>query len=150
MKHLGLESTFLAGFFYAGAPQLKIYKTPSNQRTDVTTDPDTYSQTTSAEVGQLLADIYECSQLGGGTLLAALEDEITQEECQMMLQNLKNDHTPALIPAGVPDGSRWRTTRLGIGCLWDHPQYERRGDRFLPRAAITCFPFSYPSVQLRL
>jgi len=104
MKALGLENTFLAGYFYVGAPQLKAFKTPANQRTDVTTDPDTYSQTTPAEVGQLLADIYECAQRGGGSLIAAFGDEITQEECQMMIQNLKNDHTPALIPAGVPDG----------------------------------------------
>jgi beta-lactamase class A len=104
MLSLGLENTFLAGYFYQGAPQLKAYKTPSNQRTDVSTDPDTYSQTTAAEVGQLLADIYQCAHSGGGTLMAAFRDGITQEECQMMLQNLKKDHTPALIPAGVPDG----------------------------------------------
>ena len=104
MLSLGLKNTFLAGYFYQGAPQLKAYKTPSNQRTDVSTDPDTYSQTTAAEVGQLLVDIYQCAHSGGGTLMAAFRDGITQEECQMMLQNLKKDHTPALIPAGVPDG----------------------------------------------
>jgi beta-lactamase class A len=104
MTALGLENTFLAGYFYSGAPLLKAYKTPGNQRTDLTTDPDPYSQTTAAEVGQLLADIYQCANDNGGTLVAAYDDEITQEECQLMIQNLKNDHTPALIPAGVPDG----------------------------------------------
>jgi beta-lactamase class A len=104
MKALGLENTFMAGYFYSGAPLLKVYKTPGNQRADVTTDPDLYSQTTPAEVGQLLADIYQCANDNGGSLIAAFGDEITQEECQLMIQNLKNDHTPALIPAGVPDG----------------------------------------------
>jgi beta-lactamase class A len=104
MQVLGLENTFLAGYFATGAPLLKVYKTPGNQRTDISTDPDVYSQTTAAEVGQLLVDIYQCAQDDGGTLPAAFSGEITQEECQMMLQNLKRDHTPALIPAGVPDG----------------------------------------------
>jgi beta-lactamase class A len=104
MQALGLENTFLAGYFATGAPLLKVYRSPANQRTDISTDPDIYSQTTAAEVGQLLVDIYQCAQNGGGTLRAAFADGITQEECQMMLQNLKKDHTPALIPAGVPDG----------------------------------------------
>lgn len=104
MKELGLVNTFLAGYFYIGAPQLRIYKTPANQRSDISTDPDTYSQTTPSEVGQLLADIYQCAKNAGGTLLAAYKEEITQEECQLMIRNLKNDHTPSLIPAGVPDG----------------------------------------------
>jgi beta-lactamase class A len=104
MVALGLENTFMAGYFFSGAPLLKVIKTPGNQRTDITTDPDLYSQTTAAEVGQLLADIYQCANDGGGTLIAAFGEEITQEECQLMIQNLKNDHTPALIPAGVPDG----------------------------------------------
>jgi beta-lactamase class A len=104
MKEIGLENTFLAGYFYTGAPLMRLLKTPGNQRTDITTDPDLYSQTTPAEVGQLLADIYQCANNSGGTLIAAFGDEITQEECQLMIQNLKNDHTPSLIPAGVPDG----------------------------------------------
>ena len=104
MQEIGLENTFLAGYFYTGAPLMRLLKTPGNQRTDITTDPDLYSQTTPAEVGQLLADIYQCANDSGGTLIAAFGDEITQEECQLMIQNLKNDHTPSLIPAGVPDG----------------------------------------------
>jgi beta-lactamase class A len=104
MQELGFENTFLAGYFATGAPLLKVFKTPGNQRTDISTDPDIYSQTTAAEVGQLLVDIYQCAQNGQGTLRAVFAEEITQEECQMMLQNLKKDRTPALIPAGVPDG----------------------------------------------
>jgi hypothetical protein len=86
MKALGLENTFLAGYFYSGAPLLKVYKTPGNQRADITTDPDLYSQTTPAEVGQLLADIYQCANDNGGSLIAAFGDEITQEECQLMIK----------------------------------------------------------------
>ncbi|HZW03514.1 MAG TPA: hypothetical protein VFF68_06290, partial [Anaerolineaceae bacterium] len=45
LQALGLQNTFLAGYFYPGAPLLKAYTTPANQRTDVTTGPDRYNQT---------------------------------------------------------------------------------------------------------
>ena len=43
---LGLQDTFLAGYFYLGAPLLQLYETPANTRQDVTTSPDIYNQTT--------------------------------------------------------------------------------------------------------
>ena len=106
MQALGLESTFLAGYFAPGAPILKIYKTPGNQRADVSTQPDPYNQTTPSEIGELLSDVYFCAQNGGGTLIAVFPDEITQGECQKMLDFLAQDKTGALIQEGVPDGTR--------------------------------------------
>jgi beta-lactamase class A len=106
MLALGLESTFLAGYFAAGSPILKLYKTPANQRTDVNTQPDPYNQTTPSEIGELLSDVYFCVQSGGGTLTAVFPEEITQGECQVMLDYLAQDKTGALIQEGVPDGTR--------------------------------------------
>ncbi|MDO8755069.1 MAG: hypothetical protein Q7J80_14320, partial [Anaerolineales bacterium] len=61
MQSIGLQSTFLGGMFYLGAPNLLPGRlTPGNQRPDVFTDPDPYSQTTPSEMGILLADIYQC------------------------------------------------------------------------------------------
>ena len=54
MQTLGLKNTFLGGYFYAGAPLLEVYNTPANERTDISTDPDPYSQTTPSEIGLLL------------------------------------------------------------------------------------------------
>ncbi len=55
MRTIGLESTFLAGFFTNPAYLLpSIPVTPANSRLDVSTDPDPYSQTTPAEMGALL------------------------------------------------------------------------------------------------
>lgn len=106
MQALGLENTFLAGYFYLGAPILKIYKTPGNQRTDVSTSPDPYSQTSPSEIGELLADVYFCARSGDGTLVAVFPDEINQAKCQSMLDYLAQDKTGALIQEGVPDGTR--------------------------------------------
>jgi beta-lactamase class A len=106
MQLLGFESTFLAGFFAPGSPLLFQYQTPANSRPDITTDPDPYSQTTPAEVGMLLMDIYQCAQNGGGSLAAAFPGEITQSECQLMIDTLVKDHMGQLIQGGVPDGTR--------------------------------------------
>lgn len=106
MQKLGLENTFLAGYFYFGAPLLQNISTPANQRSDISTDPDQYNQTTSSEIGMLLTDIYQCAQTGGGTLIAAFPEEITQGECQEMLDTLALDKTAVLIEAGLPDGTK--------------------------------------------
>ncbi len=102
---LGLESTFLAGFFRPGSPLLRQYLTPGNGRTDLNTRPDPYNQTTATEIGLLLSDIYACAK-GGGNLLAAFPGEIRPEECRHMLDLLAQNKIGILIEAGVPEGTR--------------------------------------------
>jgi beta-lactamase class A len=105
MKAIGLENTFLAGYFSFGSPLLALIETPANTRTDVFTDPDPYSQTTPSDIGMLLNDIYECAQTGGGALMAVFPGEITQEECQMMNDYLIKNRLPVLITAGLPEAT---------------------------------------------
>jgi hypothetical protein len=120
MQTLGLDNTFLGGYFYAGAPILELFKTPANQRTDINTEPDPYSQTTPSEIGQILQDIYQCANINGGSLVAAFPGEITQTECQSMINYLIQDRIALLIQAGVPDGTNvahkhgWVTDAYGI------------------------------------
>lgn len=106
MERLGLENTFLAGYFRIGAPLLAFYNVPGNQREDLTTDPDPYNQTTVSDIGMLLADIYQCAESGGGTLMAVFPDQYSQSECQDMIDLLTRNNTPFLIEAGAPDGTR--------------------------------------------
>lgn len=105
MQALGLENTFLAGYFYLGAPVLRVYETPANTRTDVNTDPDVYNQTTPSDIGMLLEDIYQCAETGGGALTAVFPGEITQAECQQMISYLKRNKMPSLLEAGLPEGT---------------------------------------------
>lgn len=105
LRELGLESTFLGGYFRPGAPLLIQPQTPGNQRLDITTSPDPYNQTTASEIASLLVDIYRCSQ-GGGAILAAFGGDISVEECDQMLNLLSQNKLGALIEAGVPDGTR--------------------------------------------
>ena len=103
MRQLGLQNTFMAGYFSFGSPLLARIQTPANQRSDVNTDPDPYSQTTPSEIGMLLVDIYQCAQNGGSALTAVFPGEIAQVECVAMIEYLKNNKLPVLLTAGIPE-----------------------------------------------
>ena len=109
MKKIGLENTFIAGFFcdpINPCPLLARFATPANQRLDVFTDPDLYNQTTTSDMGMLLADIYQCATSGGGALMAAYPGKLTQAACQQMIDFLASDKIGVLIEAGVPEGTQ--------------------------------------------
>ena len=105
MQELGLESTFLAGYFRLGSVLLYRYDTPGNSRTDYPIDLDPYNQSTVSEMGMLVADIYQCAEDGGGSLIAAFPDKISQNECQQMIKLLKSNKMPSLIEGGLPEGT---------------------------------------------
>lgn len=106
MKTIGLNSTFINGFFYLGAPPLSPRPvTPGNSRADVSSDPDPYSQTTPSEMGALLADLYQCAQNSGGALIAAFPDKVTPATCQLLIDFMAQDKLGSLIQGGVPDGT---------------------------------------------
>ncbi|MBN1303131.1 MAG: serine hydrolase [Anaerolineales bacterium] len=108
MQTLGLENTFMAGFFcdpFNPCAPLARFDTPANQRTDVFTDPDPFSQTTVSDIGTLLEDIYQCAENGGGALIAAFPEQIDQNSCNQMISFLSQDKIGVLIEAGVPEGT---------------------------------------------
>jgi hypothetical protein len=85
MQALGLESTFLAGYFYFDAPLLRLIDTPANTRTDIDLDPDVYNQMVVGEISDLMTGIYHCAADGSGLLTETFPGEITQSECQTMV-----------------------------------------------------------------
>jgi len=120
MKTIGLEDTFLAGFFAPGSPLLQTFITPANSRDDVFTDPDSYNQTTPLDMGMLLADLYQCATSGGGALIAAFPEKINSQICQQIIAYLSTDKIGVLIEAGVPEGTQiahkhgWITSSDGV------------------------------------
>lgn len=104
MKELGLENTFLGAWMRRAFPFIKTFDTPANQRDDVDTEPDPYSQTTPSDMGMLLIDIYQCAETGGGSFKATFAEDITQDECSTMIDYLsQNYEMPFLLESGVPD-----------------------------------------------
>jgi len=106
MQALGLQNTFMAGYFYDGAPLLASYTTPSQARTDISTSPDRYNQTTPSDMGMLLEDLYQCADSGGGALAAVFPETMSKEVCLQMVEILVQDKLGALLQAGVPEGTR--------------------------------------------
>lgn len=106
LRQLGIENTFIAGYFKEGAFLLENITTPANSRTDITTNPDAYNQVTPSDIGTILEDLYQCSETGGGALVAAFPGKIDKAACQEMIEFLKQDRIGVLIEAGVPEGTQ--------------------------------------------
>jgi len=102
MRALGYQNTFLAGYFYSGAPLLQRIQTPANSRTDVYLDPDFYNQTVPSEIGDLLARIYRCAAAQDAQKTDLFPGSVTPSECQTMLNLLAENKIGALIEAGLP------------------------------------------------
>ncbi|HEX8991164.1 MAG TPA: serine hydrolase, partial [Anaerolineales bacterium] len=56
--------------------------------------------------GMLLEDIYQCSETGGGALVAAFPGKINQDVCKQIIGYLAADKIGVLIEAGVPEGTQ--------------------------------------------
>jgi beta-lactamase class A len=150
LKKLGIQNTFLAGQFFTGAPLLANIQTPSRERTDVFTDPDVYNIATPSDLGMLLSDLYQCADSGGGALVAVFQNDITQAECQDMINLLSLNKLGILLEAGVPEGTRvahkhgWVTnfTTGVINSMGD------AGIIFTPTGDYVLVIFLYQPVQL--
>ena len=105
MRELGLENTFMAGYFSPGSKLLDIIKTQANQRTDVNTDPDIFNQTTPSDIGLLLKEIYRCSKSGEGSIMETYDGEVSRRECHIILNLLSRNQQVPLISRGVPEGN---------------------------------------------
>lgn len=107
LRDLGLRNTFMAIPYDAAAVPTRpsTFDTPANQRTDIDTNPDPSMQTTAEEIGTLLEMLYYCAQ-GEGGFLAVYPEEITQDECQAIVEVMVENVEGNLIRFGVPDDVR--------------------------------------------
>jgi len=103
IQSLGLDNSFIAGYFYLGAPLLNYYETPANKRVDAFVDPDIYNQTTPEDIGKLLSLIYDCSENQTAELSTLSQGKLTQDECSLIIDALAKNKMGALIEAGLPE-----------------------------------------------
>ena len=104
MQLLGLNNTFMAGYFDQEGGFPPEVQTIANRRTDVDTEPDEFMQTTSDDMASLLTMLYQCGRDGGGGISVVFADAITQQECQSIIDLLSRNKIATLIEAGVPEG----------------------------------------------
>ncbi len=103
LRLLGLQNTFMAKAFDQDAPALKI-TSPANQRTDLSTNPDPYIQSTANDMASLLVMIYQCASTGGGPFAVVFPGQITQSECQSIISYMARNQTGVQIEGGIPEG----------------------------------------------
>jgi hypothetical protein len=104
MRSLGLKNTFMAAPYDEEDVLISI-TTPANSRTDISTNPDPFIQTTPLDIGLLLEMIYQCSH-GGGALMLTHPDTLTADECEEMIVWMSQNRIDSLIEAGVPADSK--------------------------------------------
>jgi len=104
LHRLGLENTFMATPYDTEELPRRIV-TPANSRTDLTTYPDPYMQTTPLDAGRILEMVYQLSK-GGGTLVAAYPGQFTGEEGQAMVSVMAQNHEAILLEGGLPEDTR--------------------------------------------
>jgi beta-lactamase class A len=104
-KTLGMHNTFMATPYDRQLPVTPRIVTEANSRTDINTQPDPYIQTTPRDMGSALQMLVACSE-GGGTLIAAYSDAITQAECQQALDFIALNEMTELLVGGLPPGTK--------------------------------------------
>lgn len=103
MQKLGLVNTFiLAPYDDDGRSTKRTLETPANSVEELTTRPTPLLQTTAEDMGTLLSMIYYCAQGQGGAIMAAYDGDVTQAECQEILDYMKQNKIDSLIEEGVP------------------------------------------------
>ncbi len=104
LQEVGFKNTFLAGYFYLGAPLLQRFETPANQRADINLNPDVYNQTTGGDMGHLLRAIYSCAESNQGVWVENFAGKLTSEKCTFVLEMMLRNRIGVLGQAGLPEG----------------------------------------------
>lgn len=130
VRQLGLYNTFIAvPYDLQPDPRyFSTYSTPANQRSDLTTNPDSSMQTTVADMGELLTMIYDCSG-GRGVLLELHAGDLTPDECRAVLDVMRANDIDAFVEEGVPQDvpvahkHGWVGETHGDAALVEHADY---------------------------
>jgi beta-lactamase class A len=102
---LGLASTYLAAPYDLKEGAVPVERvTPANSRTDISTDPDPYIQTTPMEMGLLLESVYHCAH-GGGILRLLYPQALPPSECEELLAWMALNSGNSLLGEGMPAGT---------------------------------------------
>ena len=108
MRRLGLQQTLMSRQFRTDNPQATYTPFPPGFTPPVVTgadqiitQPDPEKQTTPADMGFLMAAIYQCGLDGSGVLMTTFAG-ITQDECRRMIYVMKQVVGGGMIPDGLP------------------------------------------------
>jgi beta-lactamase class A len=106
-EYLGARNTYIAAPFVLTENQapMSIPLPSTTPNPNFNTNPDTYNQTTTEDLGTLFSMIYDCAFFGSGLIAAYPNGEFTQQECRQMLNLMSANNLERLLQAGVPAGT---------------------------------------------
>ena len=110
MQKLGLRDTFIVREFFTGVrvagptPTEPPFNPPTITANASQTNADPSNRTTPADLGWLMAGIYQCALDGSGPLTTTFPNEITQDDCRRMARVLRANKIGSLTESGVPSG----------------------------------------------
>jgi beta-lactamase class A len=123
-QYLGARNTYLTAPFISGDPNQvlgSIAAPPTTPNPNYNTAPDQFNQTTTEDLGTLLALTYDCATYGSGLMSAYPAGEFTQNECRQMLELMSGNDLLRLLQGGLPAGTRishkngWLSDRALVG-----------------------------------
>jgi uncharacterized protein YgiM (DUF1202 family) len=108
LQTLGLKDTFLTKPFFTGNPNGRATATPIAANTlktnadQMSAEPDSYNQTTPADMGWLLSAVYQCAQNGTGPIMTAFNGDVTMQECRQIVNTMRFNKIGSMAEAGLP------------------------------------------------
>jgi hypothetical protein len=107
MLEVGAVNSWITSPLYVGDDgEYPTIAPPARQVTPTTNlnaQPDPFNQTTAEDMGTMMAAIYDCAFRGTG-LRTIYPDDITQEECQQMIEVMSGVKFSRFSELGVPEG----------------------------------------------
>ena len=104
-RQLGLARSFLtAPFTTIGTPEPppRPILLPETSADQISASPDLSNQMTVADIGGLLAGVYQCAYREEGALMEVFGGDIEARECRQMLHVMSSNTVDALLKAGAP------------------------------------------------
>ncbi|MBN1681878.1 MAG: SH3 domain-containing protein [Anaerolineae bacterium] len=107
MQSFDLRSTFIMRHYVTSDDEEPIQAGTIQSGVDQTSaQPDLYNQVLPADIGWLLAGIYQCAQDETGLLMERYPNNFNAQECRQMLYAMDANVINVFIEAGVPRGTR--------------------------------------------
>lgn len=108
MQEIGLSNSYLISPLVDGSPDQQfgsVARPQTSPNPNFDTGADPYNQTTAEDLGTLFSLLYDCSEFGSG-LASIYEGDITQRECQQLVELMSANDLERLLQGGIPKGTR--------------------------------------------